>query len=184
MQHDQFNLTVRSRSPYSAEISSTSGAIMRQGPHQGAQKSTCGRGGRQGGRGCQRLSRAGEGWSGAGVRDVCGREVAGGRADETRLPTGSCERAAPAAQVFWLTAECCGVASAAAAGRLLSSCMLTGSRQSLTGSQQMLPGCRLRHTGCPPRECGPAGPAQLTHMARCNAGTACRCQAGPARRSA
>lgn len=31
---------MRSRSPYSAEISSTSGAIMRQGPHQGAQKST------------------------------------------------------------------------------------------------------------------------------------------------
>jgi hypothetical protein len=31
---------VRSLSPYSAEISSTSGAIMRHGPHQGAQKST------------------------------------------------------------------------------------------------------------------------------------------------
>lgn len=37
--------TVRRRSPYSDAISSTSGAIMRQGPHQGAQKSTCTGGG-------------------------------------------------------------------------------------------------------------------------------------------
>ena len=34
------SLSARNLSPYSLEISSMSGAIMRHGPHQGAQKST------------------------------------------------------------------------------------------------------------------------------------------------
>ena len=76
-------LTVRSRSPYSAEISSTSGAIMRQGPHQGAQKSTWQGGGGMGNKTRQRGEVQGvAGWSGhmAAWRPCCRRRshTAGG----------------------------------------------------------------------------------------------------------